>query len=151
MALLPDFVYSAKIVSKLDVDAILNAIRSRCHFENLPGWLVILENGYSFNNKDEMTTIRGALLAFPRDTLANNYFGGFKESPSFSFSRCRLCTIIKSIMKSVCSENQVTLLGLTTRKKQVKVILNRNLSLPVIHTGPKCFFLDIMHVLYLKV
>lgn len=153
-------VTKTKYVRKFGVDILLK--------DFLDG-LDILKNGYSFNNNDgKLMTVKGALLAFPSDTLASNYIGGFKESPSFSFSPCRLCTVKKCNMKSVSSENEVVLRDSEVHADQVKVILNKNLTLPA-HTywsktygivrksvfaeAPyfdvtKCFVLDIMHVLF---
>ena len=59
--------------------------------------LNILKDGYDFIHNGEVITIKGALLAFPSDTLASNYIGGFKETLLFSFSSCRLCNIKKII------------------------------------------------------
>ena len=130
--------------------------------------LNILKDGYDFIHNGEVITIKGALLAFPSDTLASNYIGGFKETPSFSFSPCRLCNIKKNNMKTVFSENEITLRDPITHNEQVSVILNKDLSLPaqiywskmygimrksVFSETPhfdltKCFVIDIMHVLF---
>lgn len=92
--------------------------------------LNILREGYSFNVNGEDITIKGALAAFPSDTLASNYIAGFKESASFSYSPCRLCKVKKTSMQTTFTKNNVTLRESDDHAEQVSVICNNDLTEP---------------------
>lgn len=130
--------------------------------------LKALETGCKMEINGNSIIIKAALLAFPSDTLASNYIGKFKESPSFAFSPCRFCCVKKSEMKVINHENEVQLRNNTQHFQQVSAVTDANLSpearkywskmygavgRSVLMSVPyfditKCLTIDIMHILF---
>ena len=55
--------------------------------------------GHYFNIHGQQMWFQGALLAFIGDTQANNRIGGYKESVSKAYRKCRQCLATNDIIQ----------------------------------------------------
>ena len=53
--------------------------------------MLIQDDGYTLQLREEEIVVRGAVVAFCGDTPASCFIGGFKEGVGFSLRKCRRC------------------------------------------------------------
>ena len=86
--------------------------------------LKLLGKGRSFQVFGGMLRIRGSLLALLADTPASNLGGGFKESVSGAFRKCRLCMATFDTMQELFTEEVFTLRSKEDHASHLELIEN---------------------------